>query len=289
MKFSPLAAVACVSAAALTVPASANHSWNNYHWATTNGTLAVRVNVAVTSAWTSYVNEAIVDWEVSPDLLLGVGNFVSVNRRKCNPIGREILVCNDLYGQRGWLGIASIWLDGNGHITQGTTKLNDTYFTMTRYNTPAWRRMVTCQETGHDFGLAHQDENFSNINLGSCMDYTNDPSGTAGTNGTASNEHPNTHDYEQLATIYNHTNDGYNSATSSSPTGLGARASGEASALSLPSAPSGDSPAEWGRAIDTDGLGRPDVFMKELGGGHRVITHVFWALETKRGDIQGQQ
>ncbi len=288
MKFSPLAAVAAVCAAALTVPAFANHSWNNYHWATTNGTLAVRVNAAITPAWASYIDRAITDWKFSPDLLLGLRN-VSVDRRKCAPIGREILVCNELYGQRGWLGIASIWLDGSGHITQGTTKLNDTYFNMTRYNSPAWRQMVTCQEIGHDFGLAHQDEVFSNANLGSCMDYTNDPSGTAGTNGTASNERPNAHDFEQLATIYNHTTDGYNSATSSALANRGARASGEASAKSLPSAPSGDSPAEWGRAVDTDGLGRPDVFLKELGGGHRVITHVFWALETKRADIQGVQ
>ncbi len=34
-----------------------------------------------------------------------------------------------------------------------------------------------CQEIGHDFGLDHQDENFNNPNLGTCMDYTNDPLG----------------------------------------------------------------------------------------------------------------
>jgi hypothetical protein len=39
-----------------------------------------------------------------------------------------------------------------------------------------------CQEVGHTFGLDHQDENFNNTNLGTCMDYTNDPS---------TNQHPN--------------------------------------------------------------------------------------------------
>jgi hypothetical protein len=52
-------------------------------------------------------------------------------------------------------------------------------------------------EIGHTFGLDHQDENFSNPNLGTCMDYTSDPDGP-------SNEHPNAHDDQQLETIYAH-------------------------------------------------------------------------------------
>ncbi len=49
-----------------------------------------------------------------------------------------------------------------------------------------------CQEVGHTLGLDHQDEVFDNPNLETCMDYTNDPS---------TNQHPNAHDYDQLATI----------------------------------------------------------------------------------------
>lgn len=59
-----------------------------------------------------------------------------------------------------------------------------------------------CQEIAHDFGLDHQDENFSNQNLGSCMDYTNDPDG-GGAYGP-SNERPNQHDFDQLVSIYAH-------------------------------------------------------------------------------------
>jgi hypothetical protein len=40
----------------------------------------------------------------------------------------------------------------------------------------------------------------------------------------------------------------------------------------------GDSPAEWGRAIHRDSRGRPDVFVKDFGGGQKALTHVFWAL-----------
>ena len=35
-----------------------------------------------------------------------------------------------------------------------------------------------CQVGGHDFGLDHQDEDFINANLNTCMDYTNDPKAT---------------------------------------------------------------------------------------------------------------
>jgi hypothetical protein len=58
----------------------------------------------------------------------------------------------------------------------------------------------------------------------------------------------------------------------------------------VPQAPSseaiGDSPTAWGRAIHQDSRGRPDVFVKELGEHQKVITHVLWALETKRADIE---
>ena len=99
----------------------------------------------------------------------------------------------DLRQQRR-LGVAQIRLSG-AHISQGTVKLNDTYFNTAQYNTPAWRNLVSCQEVGHTFGLDHQDENFDNANLGTCMDYTNDPS---------TNQHPNQHDYDELETIYSH-------------------------------------------------------------------------------------
>ena len=60
-------------------------------------------------------------------------------------------------------------------------------------------------EVGHAFGLDHQDENQTNANLGSCMDYTNSP-------GT--NQHPNAHDYEQLELIYAHADGGARSSAS---------------------------------------------------------------------------
>jgi hypothetical protein len=136
--------------------------------------------------------------------------------------------------------------------------------------------MVFCQEVGHDYGLGHVNENFDDPNTGSCMDYTNDPSGKAGTNGTLSNEYPNGHDIDQLAKIYG----GHSESTA------GSVAIGSVGQQPSPSAAEdgigGDTPAQWGRAIHRDGHGRADVFQLDLPGGGKKITHVFWTLEHNR-------
>jgi len=255
----------------------AGHQWGNYHWARTSNPLKLDVHTAITSraAWGPAVNGAIVDWDVAKSTVIDLNGPIpnSTSAKRCTAIPGKVLVCSESYGQRGWLGIASIWANGN-HITQATTKVNDSYFDQARYNTAAWRSLVACQEMGHDFGLAHQDENFSNTNLGTCMDYTNTPG--AGAQGD-SNEHPNTHDYDLLKTMYAHFDSTNTSATQTTNFGLrevGGRAAPPAGAANIP----GDSPAEWGTAIHSDSEGRPDVFVMNLGGGQRKITHVFWAI-----------
>jgi hypothetical protein len=149
------------------------------------------------------------------------------------------------------LGIAQIWAS-NWHITQGVVKLNDTYFNTARYNTPEWRNFVACQEVGHTLGLDHQDENFSNANLGTCMDYTNSP---------ASNQDPNAHDYAQLAEIYKHLDS--TTTLASSPTSSTAKNEAE--------------PGEWGRLVSSSRNGQSETYELELGNGSKVITHVLWA------------
>ena len=237
----------------------------------------MRINTALSTAqWDSAVTGAVNVWAQSKVLSLTQQAASSVNTKKCSSITGQILVCNASYGQRGWLGIASISITGGTHITSGTTKLNDSYFDTAQYNTAAWRSLVACQEIGHDFGLDHQDTNFNNANLGTCMDYTNAPSGGTlnGFNYGPSNEHPNTHDYDELVTIYTHLD---SSSTTIPQTNFGIRQVGKAVPRSASFEP-GDSPAEWGRAIHADRQGRPDVFVRDLGGGHNVLTHVFWAI-----------
>ena len=246
--------VAAVALAGIAVPALATHSWSTYHWKRTTLEISPPVGDNVSGVWDAHLVTAVNDWNLSTvinsPLVPG-----SSSPRQCRAVAGTIQVCNAAYGQTGWLGIASIWLSG-GHISQGTTKLNDTYFNMAQYNTPSWRQLVTCQEIGHDYGLGHQDENFNTDNTTSCMDYTNQPAG---------NEHPDAHDYQQLLLIYNH----LETAASLPSGGVG----GGSAASSEP----GDTPAEWGRPVHYTADGRPDVFIKMEGQGHK-ITHVFWAI-----------
>lgn len=272
MKTQPKRLLAGAAALALLGAGShawADHAWANYHWSDSIQPLELQIGDNVTSAWDGYLTGAIADWNASSrlDLTRVTGG---TNPKNCKPVSGRIEVCNSNYGFNGWLGIAQIWLSG-GHITQGVTKLNDSYFGLAAYNTPAWRALVTCQEIGHDFGLGHQDEDFSTDDTTSCMDYTDAPAG---------NESPDDHDYEQLELIYNHTHTDV--PVISGPGGGKGGGKGGGRNRFPDEQPGGDTPGEWGRAVSTDSRGRPDVFVQDLGAGRRKVTHVFWALETKR-------
>jgi len=245
--------IAPLLALAFTATSDANHSWGGYHWARTSNPVQLKTGNNLNSTWFPYLGTAVTDWNKSSVLQLEIVNG-GTRPKNCRPTAGRIEVCNAPYGNTGWLGIAQIWASGT-HITQGVAKMNDTYFNTATYNTPPWRRLVMCQEVAHDFGLDHQDENFDNPNLGTCMDYTSDP------DGPPSNEHPNQHDYDQLATIYSHL-DSTNTATAVQPSAAPA-------AL--------NAPAEWGRLVRSGGNGRVQTFERDFGRGEKMITHVFWA------------
>ena len=175
------------------------------------GTFEVKIASNLDPKYDPYMDKALGpigddDWRDSSVLSL---KEVSGSRLKnCGAVDGQVEVCNDTYGYRrgGWLGVATIWADGD-HITKATVQLNDTFlFGGGTYSTDAWRQMVTCQEIGHVFGLDHQDEDFYNANLGTCMDYTNDPT-RIDKNGQ-DNQRPNQHDYDMLETIYGHPDTG---------------------------------------------------------------------------------
>ena len=247
------AVLATVSLAAL--PAGANHSWGDYHWARTSNPFTLKLGDNVSGPWDAALGQASTDWTASAVLDTQVVAGAS-NPKSCRATVGVVEVCNAKYGSNGWLGLATIWAGADKHITQATVKLNDSYFAArgSGYNTPEWRRFVTCQEVGHTFGLGHQDEDFGNANLGSCMDYTNDP---------ATNLAPNAHDFEQLELIYNSHDDG--GTTVAASTALAGADEG------------GNGRSEWGRAVKSDADGRPVLFEREMAGG-RVFTFVVWAL-----------
>jgi len=246
-----------IAVVGLAATVMADHSWGNYHWARTSNPFTLKVGDNVSATWDPYLNEAIRDWSLSSvlDLTRETGR---TRPKVCKATLGRIEACSERYGNTGWLGIAQIWISGS-HITQAITKVNDTYYNTATYNTPAWRRLVMCQEIAHDFGLDHQDEEFENPNLGSCMDYTGDP------DGPASNEHPNAHDFAQLESMYSH---------------LDSTSTVDTAATTMPQAMGEiafEGPAQWGRRIRSSRNGRAEVYELDFGGGHKVVTHVFWA------------
>jgi hypothetical protein len=239
--------------------ASAHHSWGGYHWARTSNPFTIKLGSNLSTSWKAYLQTTSTDWSTSNvlDTVIVAGNTNATKGKNtpknCTPTAGRVEVCNERYGSTGWLGIASIWANGT-HITQGTVKMNDSYFAAGQYNTPAWRNLVMCQEVGHTFGLDHQDENFTNANLGTCMDYTNNPS---------TNQHPNQHDYDMLAEIYAH----LDSSTTISATTASSAAQDEDS----------NDPKNWGQEVRRSKDGRVSVFVKDLGNDNKVLRHVFWA------------
>jgi hypothetical protein len=103
-----------------------------------------------------------------------------------------------------------------------------------------------CQEVGHTLGLDHQDEDFNNPNLGTCMDYTSNPD---------SNQHPNQHDYDQLAAIYSHL-DSVNTVFG---------AAGATSDVS-----------PWGVLVSGSRAAGKSVYVNDLGHGNKVFSFVYW-------------
>ncbi len=246
----------------------ASHSWGNYHWARTVNPFALKLGDNVSSVWDAHLAAASSDWSVSPMFDTNIVPGLT-DPRRCRATNGRVEVCNSKYGNNGWLGVASIWANGD-HITQGTVKLNDTYFNTAKYNTPAWRQFVACQEIGHTFGLDHQDVNFTNANLGTCMDYTNDPDGTL--YGQLDNQHPNQHDYDELGIIYQHL-DTFTTALSS--------VFNKKSSVSASAGEAGDvdtsNPSEWGKAIQKGKDGRSVLHERDLGKGQKIFTFVIWA------------
>lgn len=236
---------------AFAMTAYASHSWGPYHWARTANPFTLKLGDNVSTVWDTHLSTASTDWSISSvlDTLVVAGG----SKRNCGPVKGRVEICNKTYGNNGWLGVASIWINGS-HITQGTVKLNDTYFNTASYNTPAWRQFVMCQEIGHTFGLDHQDVNFYNTNLGTCMDYTNSPE---------SNQHPNQHDYDELGLIYTHL-DGSTTVTRS----RGESSNGHAIDEEVTD--------DTDKVLRKDSKGRPALYERNLGKGEKLFTFIFW-------------
>lgn len=162
--------------------AFADHAWGVYHWRSDNLSPTV---VDTTSSPLYDVGAGVAEWAalgtaIQPTL---------VNGRKGN-----IKVTEGSSVQ--WLGLARIFIDGEGHITKGEVKLNTTYLEIYEATYPGISDHVLCQELGHVLGLGH---NRDGLTGGSPDDSCMNDQGHLG-EYTA----PNSHDTDQLNLIYNH-------------------------------------------------------------------------------------
>ena len=266
MKFRFFAAIAATVALAgfafwgHTSPASANHSWGGYHWARTSNPFTLKLGDNLSTGWKSHLTQTSADWNagntpVQTTIVSGTAG------RRCKMVVGTTQVCNGTYGNNGWLGLASINITDGTHITQGTAKMNDTYFNSATYNNPNEKEHVMCQEVAHTFGLGHQSETGASLNT--CMDYFSNTGANAG--NTVSTK-PNQHDFDELNTIYAHldstTTVGF-AAGFSSPYESGME----------------NDPSQWGQLVRQSANGRASTYERVEWNGSKTITEVFWTLE----------
>jgi hypothetical protein len=281
-----LAVLAVLILAVAALPASAGHAWGTYHWSRSCGTCPrsltiYNTTVATTRAnWPDHLRKSVfgdpanpntanrLGWNDSIVLTLSIVNSTA-SRSTCAAVAGAIRVCNSTYGLNGWLGIAQIWLS-SGHISQGTTKVNDSYFN-TNYPITE-QRHVMCQEVGHDFGLGHTSENGTSQN--SCMDYYQNTS-----NSDWTSTGPNSHDFYQLE-VQHHW--GTSNATSD-PAWITEAMTENARVPAFVAGLELEEPWQWGTPVEWDQEGTPVTYFLKTGTNHDdgVLTHIYPVRERK--------
>lgn len=247
--------------AALPGVVSATHSWGGYHWARTTPQFTLKLGNNLTTAdWKGHLSSSSSNWNSGNSAVLTSIVAGTANKR-CSMVAGTTQVCNGRYGSNGWLGLASINITGGTHITQGSAKMNDTYFDTSTYNNTNEREHVMCQEIAHTFGLDHQSTDGTSQN--SCMDYF---SNTGANAGSTLSTKPNAHDFNELNIIYGH----LDSTTT------------VASLAALAASPSGVSndPNSWGVMTRQSANGRSSIYERYEANGSKTITHVYWTNET---------
>ena len=249
--------------AAFPVFSYATHSWGGYHWARTTPQFTLKLGDNMTSAvWKGHLAQASSDWN-SGDSAVLTAIIAGASRKRCSMVVGTTQVCNGRYGRNGWLGLATIYITGGTHITQGSTRMNDTYFDTATYNNPNEREHVVCQEIAHTFGLDHQSTNGSSQNT--CMDYFSN----TGANATSTlSTTPNAHDFDELNIIYAHLD---STTTVASIAALDASVASDADVS--------DDPNSWGQLISQSANGRSSTYERYNRDGSKIITHVFWTIE----------
>ena len=255
-----IAAIAAISAPA----ASANHSWNGYHWARTANPFTVKLGDNVSGLWDNMLRTASTDWSKSTvlDTTIVAGG---TRPKPCKATSGRVEVCNASYGNTGWLGVATIWITGGEHIVQGTVKNNDYYFgnSTYQYNNTAEMQHVICQEIGHTFGLDHQSTDGTSLNT--CMDYYHNTSAS-----DTKSTHPNQGDYDELLCIYDPASAGKTLTSGSGSARHTCTGTGHLDSTTTVGLASGSQLVPFGEMGESK-------YVDRLANGLTRITYVHWA------------
>lgn len=241
----------------------ASHAWSDYHWARATPQFTLKLGDNLTTAdWHAHLARASTDWNSGNSAVL-TAIVAGAGKRRCAMVSGTTQVCNGTYGNNGWLGLASININSGHHITQGSAKMNDTYFNTAYYNNTNEREHVICQEVAHTFGLDHQSTDGSSLNT--CMDYF---SNTGANAGSTLSTQPNAHDFDELNIIYAHL-DSYTTVSGLSAATASASAEVDVS----------DDSASWGTLLRQSPDGRSSTYARYNVDGSTTITHVYWTIE----------
>lgn len=243
----------------------AEHSWGGYHWARTANPFTLLTINSMTSDWSAEFFNAVdatsaQSWSASSVLTLQADDYLynddSRTRKRCSAVTGQMRVCNAEYGNNGWLGLASINIDSNGHIVKGVAKMNDSYADY--WTIPGEKNHVICQEIGHVLGLTHTSED--GTSQSTCMDYST----------SEYSQWPNAHDYDMLAQIYAHP-DTYNSIALA-PSGDGGDSGG------------GTCNAPPGKGCNK--FGAPDAASPPMGARvHKGSRDEIWVAPDRKGGL----
>jgi len=150
-------------------------------------------NLDADSDWNEHMESSISEWNN------GEPDAVTLNIRtmaadpECRAVRQAMKVCNANYGPTDWRGVNQILLQDD-YIITSLAKMNDYYLEGTN---KAQKQYTMCHELGHGLGLGHSDENFHNVDLGNCMDYTERPQ---------NNMHPDESNFKTLEELYGNVN-----------------------------------------------------------------------------------
>lgn len=158
---------------------------NGLHWDVVDA-------LSSTGGWEDIFHAVLKQYEEGSPKSLIVSTEKGGYDSDCEPVDNKSKFCNGNYGDTKWRGI-TLHLVQDGFLIATTSKMNDFYLSSSAGASLAEKRYTMCHELGHSLGLAHADEDYYNVDLGNCMDYTTNWS---------TNQQPDHTNFDALQNLY---------------------------------------------------------------------------------------